>query len=31
VTLRDVVLPVYDSLAREGWQYFKVDALRHLR
>jgi hypothetical protein len=30
-TLGDLVRPVYDSLAREGWQYFKVDALRHLR
>ncbi len=30
-TLKDLVLPVYDSLAREGWEYFKVDALRHLR
>ena len=30
-TLRDLVLPVYDSLADEGWRYFKLDALRHLR
>ncbi len=30
-TLADLVRPVYDTLAREGWQYFKVDALRHLR
>ncbi len=30
-TLRDLVLPVYDTLAREGWRYFKLDALRHLR
>jgi alpha-galactosidase len=30
-TLDDLVRPVYDSLAREGWRYFKVDALRHLR
>jgi hypothetical protein len=30
-TLDELVRPVYDSLAREGWQYFKVDALRHLR
>ena len=30
-TLADLVRPVYDSLARDGWQYFKVDALRHLR
>ena len=30
-TLSDLVRPVYDTLAREGWRYFKVDALRHLR
>lgn len=30
-TLADLVLPVYRSLAAAGWQYFKVDALRHLR
>ena len=30
-TLSDLVRPVYDSLARQGWRYFKVDALRHLR
>ncbi len=30
-TLGDLVRPVYDSLAREGWLYYKVDALRHLR
>jgi hypothetical protein len=30
-TLRDLVLPVYDTLAREGWGYFKLDALRHLK
>jgi len=30
-TLGDLVRPVYDSLARQGWRYFKVDALRHLR
>jgi len=31
VTLHDLVVPVYDSLRRMGWTYFKVDALRHLR
>jgi alpha-galactosidase len=30
-TLRDLVLPVYRELAAQGWRYFKVDALRHLR
>jgi alpha-galactosidase len=30
-TLTDLVLPVYRSLKASGWQYFKVDALRHLR
>jgi alpha-galactosidase len=30
-TLTDLVLPVYRSLKAAGWQYFKVDALRHLR
>ena len=30
-TMRDLVVPVYDSLRRMGWTYFKVDALRHLR
>lgn len=30
-TLRNLVRPVYDSLARMGWQYYKLDALRHLR
>lgn len=29
-TLGTLVRPVYDSLARDGWAYFKVDALRHL-
>lgn len=29
-TLGALVRPVYDSLARDGWSYFKVDALRHL-
>jgi len=30
-TMRDVVLPVYRQLKAQGWSYFKVDALRHLR
>lgn len=30
-TLADLVTPVYRSLVDSGWQYFKVDALRHLR
>ncbi len=30
-TLSDLVTPVYRSLKESGWQYFKVDALRHLR
>lgn len=30
-TLDDLVRPVYRSLVRMGWEYFKVDALRHLR
>ena len=30
-TLDSLVRPVYRALARQGWQYFKVDALRHLR
>ena len=30
-TLRDLVLPVYRQLKAQGWSYFKVDALRHLR
>lgn len=30
-TLADLVVPVYRSLKAAGWQYFKVDALRHLR
>ncbi len=29
--LDDLVRPVYDSLARMGWRYYKLDALRHLR
>lgn len=30
-TLTDLVTPVYRELKASGWQYFKVDALRHLR
>ncbi len=30
-TLEHLVRPVYDSLARMGWRYYKLDALRHLR
>lgn len=30
-TIADLVTPVYRSLIDSGWQYFKVDALRHLR
>jgi hypothetical protein len=30
-TLRDLVLPVYRELRRQGWRYYKVDALRHTR
>jgi len=30
-TMAALVRPVYDSLARMGWTYFKLDALRHLR
>jgi hypothetical protein len=30
-TIDHLVRPVYDSLARMGWSYFKLDALRHLR
>ena len=30
-TIADLVTPVYRSLVDSGWQYFKVDALRHLR
>ncbi len=30
-TLADLVLPVYSALVSSGWDYFKVDALRHLK
>jgi hypothetical protein len=29
--LRNVVSPLYRGLKEQGWEYFKVDALRHLR
>lgn len=31
VTLDDIIQPLYRGLRAQGWQYFKVDALRHLR
>jgi len=30
-TLADIVRPIYRGLRADGWSYFKVDALRHLR
>jgi hypothetical protein len=30
-TLADIVRPIYRGLREQGWEYFKVDALRHLR
>ncbi len=30
-TLDSLIRPVYAGLAADGWHYFKVDALRHLR
>jgi alpha-galactosidase len=30
-TLDTLVRPVYKGLKQDGWRYFKVDALRHLR
>ncbi len=30
-TMEDLVLPVYRQLKTQGWGYYKVDALRHLR
>jgi len=29
--LKTLVLPLYKELRAQGWEYFKVDALRHLR
>jgi alpha-galactosidase len=30
-TLEKLVAPVYNSLQKQGWKYFKLDALRHLK
>lgn len=30
-TLRDLIAPVYKGLNEGGWQYYKLDALRHLK
>ncbi|MBS1666895.1 MAG: alpha-galactosidase [Bacteroidetes bacterium] len=30
-TIDKIVKPVYASLQKQGWQYFKLDALRHLK
>ncbi len=30
-TIQQLILPVYTSLHKMGWNYFKVDALRHLK
>jgi hypothetical protein len=30
-SMRELVLPVYAELKRQGWGYYKVDALRHTR
>jgi alpha-galactosidase len=30
-TLNQLVSPVYSGLERQGWKYFKLDALRHLK
>ena len=30
-TKQELLVPVYKELNREGWQYFKLDALRHLK
>ncbi|MDR0793285.1 MAG: alpha-galactosidase [Chitinophagaceae bacterium] len=30
-TLNQLVSPVYSGLRRQGWKYFKLDALRHLK
>jgi alpha-galactosidase len=31
MALDSIVIPVYKELKSEGWKYFKIDALRHLR
>ncbi len=30
-TLKRAITPVYAGFAKQGWQYFKLDALRHLK
>jgi len=30
-TVRSLFSPVYEGLKKDGWQYFKLDALRHLK
>jgi len=30
-TLNDIIKPIYSGLENTGWEYYKVDALRHLR
>jgi hypothetical protein len=30
-TMAELIRPVYQGLKSQGWEYFKVDALRHLR
>jgi len=30
-TLDEIIKPIYRGLEKTGWEYFKVDALRHLR
>ncbi|HLK27286.1 MAG TPA: alpha-galactosidase [Puia sp.] len=29
--VEQLIKPVYDELRKQGWQYFKLDALRHLK
>ena len=30
-TIKELISPVYKGLKEDGWQYFKLDALRHLK
>jgi hypothetical protein len=30
-TIQELISPVYSGLKNDGWQYFKLDALRHLK
>ena len=30
-TIQTLITPVYQELMKEGWQYIKLDALRHLK